>query len=175
MWTAASKDNLVIILCYYKQLHGLFFFVLLLIHQEQGHLGGMRRGNQKSEQSLNTGHKRYMWHWLCCFLLQCWYQGHRDRKAFLYLFSSHSPAGASQVSESIIQMLFCISCSTRVQFVYSLSATWWDNPESKQVVNTRPAFSHNESLFHSKTLSCCRQLSTSRALYVGTYRENMHL
>jgi len=30
-----------------------------------------------------------------------------DRKALLYLFSTCSYAGASQVSKSIIQMLFC--------------------------------------------------------------------
>lgn len=63
------------------------------------------------------------------------------------------------------------SSSARAPFVCALSATWWDNPESKQVVNIGAALSHNESLFHSKSRSHRWRISTSRTLYVGMYLE----
>lgn len=46
-------------------------------------------------------------HSALCLLQQHQYQGDRDGKGCLYLFSACSPNGSSQVSKSVIQVLFC--------------------------------------------------------------------
>lgn len=89
------------------QTTGVEFFMMLMIQLKKGCSGGTKMGDVRNWNNSVTVHKGYMWHWVCCSLLQWQDQENGDRKVLLYLFSTRSYARASQVSKSIIQMLFC--------------------------------------------------------------------